>query len=389
MWALAAAGSLSLIAGHTLRIERDFRHRADKPISLNLLASKGDQVIPETDYFNQLVAILKEEYVEDVNDELKLATGGVRGMIASLADIHSLYYDKEDMKIFLDTMRGNYHGIGVDLAFQYPPKSGNSADEEGDMTQIPRVVVTRIVPGGPADQAGIKQGDWVETIDGAWVMNSQLIEKVRMTQQKVEKKEWPSTKLDELRKEIREKTAKSIPPMRAWKKLQTGDSGTTEIVVMRGPNAFKKSMERRVMTQQIAAGTVRPTFIPQSEKDFTKAIGAGPVTLDLRGLSHGDFATMQRYLASLAKPGKYGSLLRSKKAALPVSVQGSGNFSKLKVLVDGQTRGVPAIFAIILKKAGHAVEGSLPKSPVATELKFMPDSSGYTLNIGTYWEAGK
>lgn len=261
-------------------------------------------------------------------------------------------------------------------------------------SRVPRVLVTYVVPNGPADKAGVEPGDWVEAVDGHWVVDAETVDLLRMTQQKVQSGEWPVSKLDELRKDLRERTRKSITPARAMQRLSTG-SGAMSVSWHRG---------ERVLPTQIVAGPSRVAPVTQSEGGSLRVrLAPGvpqmlaetlkdrkEVTLDFRGASVGSWEIAKGILEVLVPAGSYGELIREDgKPSIPVTVaKGASAPYKLGVLVDAYTRGAPGVLAsLLVERAGATlISGSLPQEPIAVEWKTLPNGSGYTLGIGK-WKA--
>lgn len=100
--------------------------------------------------FSKLIGIfnlVKANYVEEVDDE-KLIRGAIDGMLASL-DPHSSYLDGSDLQRLEALIDGNYSGLGLSVVMD------DSA-----------VKVVSPFRGSPADNAGIKAGDYITHIDG-------------------------------------------------------------------------------------------------------------------------------------------------------------------------------------------------------------------------------
>jgi len=178
--------------GSTLRDRADLAQPVinDGLISGLRASNNDDTQIPAGDFFYELTEKLKKEYVEPIKDEQKLATGAVRGMIGYLGDPKSIYMDKDEFRAFLNSRQGHYEGIGADFALLTPtpgakanravlqPTPTEESDDPRQQTlspgqgkgkaslpQFPRLTVTSVVPGGPADRAGVKPGDIVQSVD--------------------------------------------------------------------------------------------------------------------------------------------------------------------------------------------------------------------------------
>jgi carboxyl-terminal processing protease len=98
----------------------------------------------DTTELQQAIQIIQADYVDGNLDASKLSHGTVQGLIASLADPFSAYYDPAAFKRLQDSYKGQYSGIGIYLTFGtgYPS-------------------ITGTVPGSPAAAAGLQSGDQI------------------------------------------------------------------------------------------------------------------------------------------------------------------------------------------------------------------------------------
>ena len=92
----------------------------------------------------QAARLIQADYVDSSVDTKKLSHGSVQGLVNSLGDPYSIYFDPDQYKKLLQSYQGRYTGIGVYLSFStgYP-------------------VITGTVPGSPAAMAGLKTGDQI------------------------------------------------------------------------------------------------------------------------------------------------------------------------------------------------------------------------------------
>src|SRR2546421_1196450 len=92
----------------------------------------------------QAARLIQADYVDSSVDTKKLSHGSVQGLVNSLGDPYSIYFDPDQYKKLLQSYQGRYTGIGVYLSFStgYP-------------------VITGTVPGSPAATAGLKTGDQI------------------------------------------------------------------------------------------------------------------------------------------------------------------------------------------------------------------------------------
>ena len=108
----------------------------------------GEKVLNNRYYHSREIVrvynnILDNYYYDDI-DEKELANAAVRGMIESLSDPYSFYMNGESASQFNESIDGSFVGIGVTI--QYNPDIGYNT-------------IIKVLKNGPADRAGIKEGD--------------------------------------------------------------------------------------------------------------------------------------------------------------------------------------------------------------------------------------
>ena len=91
---------------------------------------------------------IKNNYYKKVNDE-DLTNAAVKGMIDSLDDPNSMYFDSESADSFNESVDGKFVGIGISIVL------------DGDYYKI-----VSVNEKGPADKAGIKENDYIIEVDG-------------------------------------------------------------------------------------------------------------------------------------------------------------------------------------------------------------------------------
>src|SRR6266581_7601632 len=96
----------------------------------------------DTTELQQAIQVIQANYVDHNLDATKLSHGSVQGLVAALGDPYSTYYDPVAYKRLLDSLQGQYSGVGIYLPFSagYP-------------------VITATVPDSPAAKAGLEAGD--------------------------------------------------------------------------------------------------------------------------------------------------------------------------------------------------------------------------------------
>lgn len=103
--------------------------------------------------FNQALRIIDAHYDPGKNGPLSVTAqtrGSIRGLVQSLGDPYTSYQDPQQYKQQQDSFAGRHAGVvGIYLLFPggYP-------------------VISGVVPGGPAQKAGVHPGDAITAIDG-------------------------------------------------------------------------------------------------------------------------------------------------------------------------------------------------------------------------------
>jgi carboxyl-terminal processing protease len=98
--------------------------------------------------YNEVKRLLNTYYYEEVNQN-DMLEGSIAGMVSALKDPYTVYFTKEQMKVFTENTSGSYVGIGVSLTM----------DAEGLLT------VVEAFPESPAKDEGIMSGDKIVKVD--------------------------------------------------------------------------------------------------------------------------------------------------------------------------------------------------------------------------------
>ena len=106
--------------------------------------------------------LISEYYLNEYNDK-ELENGLLEGYIAGLDDPYSVYYDEENTQALMESVQGEYSGIGAVLSQDL---------ETGIITMI------RIYEDSPAMKAGLKDGDVLYKVGDIEVTGEDLSEMV-------------------------------------------------------------------------------------------------------------------------------------------------------------------------------------------------------------------
>jgi carboxyl-terminal processing protease len=129
------------------------------PATTATMAQVEGRASPE---FSKLFATyqrIKASYVEPVEDDV-LIRGAIDGMLAAL-DPHSAYLDGSDLQRLETLIDGNYSGLGLSVVM-----------DDG------AVKIVSPFRGSPADNAGLKAGDYITHLDGRLIYGGSLDEAV-------------------------------------------------------------------------------------------------------------------------------------------------------------------------------------------------------------------
>ena len=131
----------------------------------NLYLNPSARVFLDSSYWSSLfqyeeaLRLVHSQYVDRNKSGItRLSSFAVNGMLSGL-DRHSRFFDPEEYKVFNDDTHRRYVGIGVMIR-----KSSNGA------------LITRVFPGSPAEEEGLKIGDIIMVVNGDSVDEKDLDE---------------------------------------------------------------------------------------------------------------------------------------------------------------------------------------------------------------------
>src|SRR5690242_8103322 len=98
--------------------------------------------------FNQIYAVVEQNYAEPVNPDKAIYNGAIPGMLHAL-DPHSNFFDPKSYSLLREEQRGKYYGVGMTVG----PRNN-------------KIIVIAPFVGTPAYRAGIRPGDIITAVDG-------------------------------------------------------------------------------------------------------------------------------------------------------------------------------------------------------------------------------
>lgn len=386
------------------------RHGVRVPIQTDvtgkaLYASKSTEVeIPENDYFMSVADKIDAMYVEPGQDHRKMAVGAVRGMVNYLADPLANFMNPQQFSAYLRAQQGQYEGIGVEVMYQYSkevPKRSELRDraETENPTPIdvadyiPDVLVTAVIPGSPADLAGMKPGDRIDSVDNRPVLSAREFVEFRNESKRVRESKLSAAEVDKALRALQDRANKALAPAKVRDLITLGHRGTLKVAWMRGDARVEKTMARKVTEVEAVKvgpdGTLSLRLLQGADVALRRQLAdKKPLKIDLRNSGQGSYDVLPKLLSLLTPVGDYGGFANEAGDRIkPLKSDGPGYEGTVTLLVDKSTRGAAEVLAEALRLAGKAtLEGDVA---MAGERAFvtstvLPDGSGYTIPTGTY-----
>ncbi len=117
---------------------------------------------PEFAKLADVYELLEREHIDAGNfDPNALTDGAIRGMLEATGDDHASYLDPDQYAFNREEIQGNFEGIGAEVTI----KNG-------------LITIVAPIPDTPADEAGVKPGDVILSIDGESVVGWDLFQAI-------------------------------------------------------------------------------------------------------------------------------------------------------------------------------------------------------------------
>jgi carboxyl-terminal processing protease len=126
------------------------RFISERSFGKQFLFSSGSKV-------NVILDIVNEDYVDAIN--MKDLTENAINSIVNELDPHSVYIPSNDLQSFNEDMDGHFGGIGAEF-----------------ILHLDTIIIVRVTPGGPSEQAGLLRGDRIITINDSLFVGSSITE---------------------------------------------------------------------------------------------------------------------------------------------------------------------------------------------------------------------
>jgi len=104
-----------------------------------------------------MMDMAQDKYKGEITEK-QMLEGALKGIFSTM-DSYTVYYTVEESQDFFTDINGSYTGIGVVMS-----------EVDG------KIVIDKVYPSSPAEEAGIKKGDVIAQVDGKSVENLSLEE---------------------------------------------------------------------------------------------------------------------------------------------------------------------------------------------------------------------
>ncbi len=319
--------------------------------ALGVKASGKDGAYPQLGVYSEVLQRIRSEYVEEPNFQA-VKHGALHGLLESL-DANSSYLSPAEYKIFKEHKDARA-GIGATVSKRF----GFAA-------------VVAVVPGGPADRAGLMTGDIIEALEGRSTREMSLAEvRNTLSGQKGSHVNFSVVRprRAEPEKMVLQRDEVSIPPV-------------TEKVLENNIGYIKVTSLSKGKAQEVAGRIV----VAQSS-------GAKKLILDLRSVADGEVSEGVATANLFLDRGTITYLKGQKYPREDFNAEGQKAVTKLPlvVLVNRGTAGAAEIVAAALLENGRADVLGEKTFGMGSVQKLIEinDGSAVILSVAKYYSPG-
>lgn len=288
-------------------------------------------------------------YYDGEIDSQKELEGAVKGLVNSLDDPYSQFYNQKEFAALNEQGSGKFIGIGI----QVGTKDGN-------------IIVIAPIDGGPAKEAGMMSGDIIYKIDG---------------------KVYSGSELDDAVSHMRGEEGKSVDII-----VKRGDKEIPFTIVRREINMSPVKSE--MLTDTIGMITLSQ-FTKDCDVEFKQALddlkskGAKGYVVDLRGNPGGYLSESVRIASNFIEKDKVvvSTIDKNKKKIEDKSVGGDYIGVPLAVLINKGSASASEVVSGALKDYKAAVlvgEQSFGKG-IVQQIFELPGGEGLKLTVAAYY----
>ena len=257
---------------------------------------------------------IMSEYYKDVDSD-KLIEGAINGMLESLDDEHTMYFDKKSKEEFDSELSGNYYGIGAQI----------------QLTSDETIKITKVFDESPAKKAGLKEEDVFVSVDGTSVKGKSATEVANML-----KSDSVKTSTIVVKRNDKELTFK------VTKENITLFSVSSEMLDNNGKNVGYLSVS---IFGQKTYSQFKDALTKLEKQDMDSLI------IDLRGNTGGYLSTVTNMLEEFIDKGNVIYQIQSSSGVKQYkTVKASDKKYKIVVLIDGGSASASEIMSAAMKE---------------------------------------
>lgn len=257
---------------------------------------------------------IMSEYYKDVDSD-KLIEGAINGMLESLDDEHTMYFDKKSKEEFDSELSGNYYGIGAQI----------------QLTSDETIKITKVFDNSPAKKAGLKEEDVFVSVDGTSVKGKNATEVANML-----KSDSVKTSTIVVKRNDKELTFK------VTKENITLFSVSSEMLDNNGKNVGYLSVS---IFGQKTYSQFKDALTKLEKQDMDSLI------IDLRGNTGGYLSTVTNMLEEFIDKGNVIYQIQSSSGVKQYkTVKASEKKYKIVVLIDGGSASASEIMSAAMKE---------------------------------------
>lgn len=298
---------------------------------------------------DMIQSYLDRYYVEEMDEE-QVEEMLYAGMLAGVGDRYTYYLPKESLQQYLDNSNGNFEGIGIEVY----------------MTQEGEIRISSVMPGEPAEQAGLLEGDTIIGVDGTDIRGENLSDVVA----RMRGKEGTSVEVEIDRK-------------------STGE--TLKFTVERA-SVEVKSVSGRMLEEKMGyisiSGFKENTYdqFRQTMEDLQQA-GMKGLILDLRDNPGGLVKSVHEIGEMLLPEGTMVYTLDNREKRQDIVCDAEYLELPLVVLLNENSASASEIFAGAVKDTGRGtlVGTQTFGKGLVQRLFILPDGSGLNITIQKYY----
>jgi len=334
--------------------------------------------IPPDQVFEDVLDKVQQYYVDGGNNNDRLSNGALARMLASLDDPRTSYLEPIYREARQDALKGRYHGIGAVLTVVKTKRNG---------VEYRQLSIVDVMPGSPAEKAGLRPHDVITDIDGRWIVTYSIT----VESDRISKRATDDDDRTQQLKEVSSRFKKGCSLTKALGLLSIGESKTLELTYLRGAQAAPNTIqiktgltevdpvEYRVLSGKtgkyaylrVRQFNARATHLFQQALDGMAASGGSlkGLIIDLRGNPGGvradssaevdGFTSSRKLMARLTRGGAVATLERHPGSREPLTIVGAKPAVTLPrvVLVDQGTANISEMVAAALRDSGARIAG--------------------------------